>query len=139
MATIRVARSVGQYQISLEGDADKIDSIIKEIDSLAERIGKSGDNTKVDTVDKIPVENNRAVPPTVAGTSSAQEAVIKLFESDWGASRHSIREIKEALDANALFYPITSLSGVLASLARQGKLRRWKESQGYVYVRGRIT
>ncbi|MGI0013870.1 MAG: hypothetical protein ACREBU_10585, partial [Nitrososphaera sp.] len=75
----------------------------------------------------------------VPGATSAAEAVIRLFGTDWGTSRRFIREIKEALDANALFYPITSLSGVLAGLARQGKLRRWKESQGYVYVRGKIS
>jgi uncharacterized membrane protein len=43
-------------------------------------------------------------------------------------------EIIEALKANGVHYPATTLSGVLMWLVKKGKVRRWKTDEGYVYI-----
>jgi predicted transcriptional regulator len=46
----------------------------------------------------------------------------------------TLPEIVEAMRANAVHYPATTLSGVLNWLVRKGKVKRWKTDKGYVYV-----
>jgi hypothetical protein len=39
------------------------------------------------------------------------------------------------MEANAIFFPKTTLSGVLVWLVKKGSLRRWKDKKrGYLYV-----
>jgi hypothetical protein len=39
------------------------------------------------------------------------------------------------MEANAVFFPKTTLSGVLVWLTKKGDLRRWKDpKRGYLYV-----
>ena len=133
---VRVAKIVGSYQISVEGNEEETTELVKVVDALAKKIDTvhPTENKEPDsrTADVVTTPSMPAIP----GANSAPEAITKLFNSDWGSIPRTIREIKETLDANGLFYPTTSLSGVLISLARQGKLRRWKTSKGYSYIKG---
>ena len=54
-----------------------------------------------------------------------------------GEKPRTLAEIKNTLDAQHLYYPLTTLSGVLARIHRQGKVRRWKSDAGFVYVETR--
>jgi len=73
------------------------------------------------------------VYPVVSG-SNCSEAVLKLLESDWGNEPRTLPELTDALKANALHYPSTTLSGVLTWLTKKGKIKRWKTDKGYVYA-----
>jgi predicted transcriptional regulator len=57
-----------------------------------------------------------------------------LLETDWARQARTLTELEEALKANAVHYPSTTLSGVLAWLVRKNKIKRWKTDRGYVYV-----
>jgi len=42
------------------------------------------------------------------------------------------------MEANAIFFPKTTLSGVLVWMVKKGTLRRWKDKKrGYLYVLNR--
>jgi hypothetical protein len=131
---VTVTRRKGPYELSLEGTIEELPELIKTLDSL--EIGLKTDEQVHEIVPLEPMANEET--PSLAGSSSASEAVLKLFNTNWGVKPKTIRQIKTVLDTNALFYPVTTLSGILTDLARHGKLRRWKTPEGYVYVRGKI-
>src|SRR5881628_2595380 len=99
------------------GSAEKFLEIVKQVDALAEKLNSTGISNGQEQ--SIGTEG----PPSVAGAATAPGAVEKLFAGSWGVQPRTIREIKEVLDANAMFYPVTTLSGVLSGLAKQAKLR----------------
>ncbi len=73
--------------------------------------------------------------PSIKGAKNCSEAVVKLLETEWGTWKpRTMPEIVEALKANALHYPPSTLSGVLMWLVKKGKVRRWKTDAGYVYI-----
>lgn len=67
-------------------------------------------------------------------SSSCSEAILKLLASDWGRQPRTLTELREALKANAVYNPSTTLSGVLTWLLRKNKIKRWKTDKGYAYV-----
>ena len=73
--------------------------------------------------------------PSIKQAKNCSEAVVKLLETEWGTWKpRTMTEIVEALKANALHYPSSTLSGVLSWLVKKGKVRRWKTDAGYVYI-----
>jgi hypothetical protein len=73
--------------------------------------------------------------PSIQSSGGCGNAVLKLLSADWGrATPRTLPELVDALKANALHYPATTLSGVLNWLVRKGEVRRWKTDKGYVYV-----
>lgn len=72
--------------------------------------------------------------PEIPDVSSCSEGIMELFKTNWGMRPRTIGDIKEALRANQVHYPVTTISGVLVDLTRKGKIRRWKTASGYVYV-----
>jgi len=82
-----------------------------------------------------PLPGVSAVYPSVHSSGGCSDAVLKLLSADWGrATPRTLPELVEALKANAIHYPATTLSGVLNWLVRKGEVRRWKTDKGYVYV-----
>jgi hypothetical protein len=73
--------------------------------------------------------------PSIKDAKNCSEAVVKLLETEWGNWKpRTMPEVVEALKANALHYPPSTLSGVLTWLVKKGKVRRWKTDAGYVYI-----
>src|SRR4030042_6672881 len=76
--------------------------------------------------------------PNIQRTSQCSEAVQGLLESDWGKTPRMIGELRRAMEANAIFFPKTTLSGVLVWMVKKGSLRRWKDrKRGYLYMLNR--
>ncbi|MFQ5950506.1 MAG: hypothetical protein ACE5KH_00305 [Candidatus Geothermarchaeales archaeon] len=72
--------------------------------------------------------------PAIPPVKSCSEGVMELFKTKWGMRPRTIGDVREALRANEVLYPVTTISGVLVNLTRHGKIRRWKTASGYVYV-----
>ena len=85
---------------------------------------------------KKPVEEAPPLEyPKIKRTNQCGEAVVGLLSTDWGKTPRPIGELREAMEANAVFFPKTTLSGVLVWLVKKGQLRRWKDKKrGYLYV-----
>ncbi len=117
---------MGQQEIEISGTREDVIKTIEELPSLVASISKAFESTK-----------NREIAstyPSISSSASCSEAVLKLLETDWGRQARTLTELGEALKANAVHYPPTTLSGVLAWLLRKNKIKRWKTDRGYVYV-----
>jgi len=117
---------MGQQEIEISGTREEVIKTIEELPSLVASISKAFESTK-----------NRGLAstyPSISPSASCSEAVLKLLETDWGRQARTLTELGEALRINAVHYPSTTLSGVLAWLLRKNKIKRWKTDRGYVYV-----
>jgi len=74
--------------------------------------------------------------PVLRRPESIREAVSQLLFSEWGRRPRSIGEILEALEANAVYYPRSSVTKEITRMVRAGILRRLKTQRGYKYVPG---
>ena len=120
---------LGQKEIEISGTREEVMKAIEELPQILETVSKAFESAKTEK------ENKQAVSdyPKVSA-SGCSEAIIQLLSSDWGRQPRSLPELGEALKANAVYFPSTTMSGVLAWLVRKNKIKRWKTDKGYVYV-----
>jgi hypothetical protein len=136
---------INQNEVEISGTQKEVLKTIKDLPKLIENLSKAFaniDSTAV-TTKKTPITVKLTSPttapskmyPSIKKAKNCSQAVLKLLETDWGAWRpRTMPEIVEALKANAIHYPSTTLSGVLSWLVKKGKVRRWKTDAGYVYI-----
>jgi len=120
---------IGQREIEISGTREEVMKAIEELPQLMETVSKAFESTKTAKETEQP---NSSYPSVSA--SGCSEAVLQLLASDWGKQPRSLPELGEALKANAVYFPSTTISGVLAWLVRKNKIKRWKTDKGYVYV-----
>ena len=120
---------LGQKEIEISGTREEVMKAIEDLPQILETVSKAFESTQTEKENK-PTNSNY---PKVSA-SGCSEAVIQLLSSDWGRQPRSLPELGEALKANAVYYPSTTMSGVLAWLVRKNKIKRWKTDKGYVYV-----
>lgn len=136
---------MNQNEVEVSGTQKEVLKIIKDLPKLVENISKAFAHmdSKVGDAEKKPVKVRLTSPtvvpskmyPSIKKAKNCSQAVLKLLETEWGAWRpRTISEIVEALKANTIHYPSTTLSGVLSWLVKRGKVRRWKTDAGYVYI-----
>ncbi len=120
---------MGQREIEISGTREEVMKAIEELPQIMETVSKAFDSTK----NKETAQTESSVYPSIS-VSGCSEAVLQLLASDWGKQPRSLPELGEALKANAVYYPSTTVSGVLSWLVRKNKIKRWKTDKGYVYV-----
>lgn len=119
-----------EQEIEISGTRDEVIKTLGELPRLMENILKAFKATK--TVEETSPAAN-SVHPSISA-KSCSEGVLQLLASDWGKQPRTLTEMREALKANAVYYPSPTISGVLAWLVRKNKIKRWKTDKGYVYV-----
>jgi hypothetical protein len=72
--------------------------------------------------------------PKLPSGLGCSDAIRALLQNKWGEEPRSMVEIKEALEANALYFSKGTLSGTLTLMTRGGHLRRSKKAGKWVYV-----
>ena len=128
---------IGEVEVELGGAREEVISTLDELDGIVEKVSEA---FKVDHQTKAQRTHLKAQPsttkfPTIPRTTKCGEAVVSLLSTEWGKIPRTISELREAMEANAVFYPKTTLSGVLVWLVKKGKIRRWKDKKrGYLYV-----
>ena len=121
---------MGQREIEISGTQEEVFKTIEELPQLMEAISNAFDSTK--TRDENEQLAGSSYPSLSA--SGCSEAILQLLSSDWSRQPRTLTELGEALKANAVYYPSTTVSGVLSWLLRKNKIKRWKTDKGYVYV-----
>jgi hypothetical protein len=121
---------IGEDEIEISGTRDEVIKTLEELPRLIENILKAFKETK--SRDKTSQAANPVFPSI--SVSNCSEAVLQLLDSNWGNEPRTLPELREALKANAVYYPSTTMSGVLTWLVRKNKIKRWKTDKGYVYV-----
>lgn len=133
---------MGDYEVELNGEHEEVVKTIKQLPSLMVDVYKAFEGSKPKTtatltVKTAPAKKEVAVEkyPKIPHTKNCSEALLSVVATDWGKWRpHTVKELKEAFKANGLRYPGRTLAGVLTSLVKKGKVRRWKTDAGYVYI-----
>jgi hypothetical protein len=120
----------GDFEVEISGSRDEVFKTVEMLPSLMANVSKAFEAAKTSK----PTSNVAASTYPTVSSSNCSEAVLKLLESDWGKEPRILPELVDALKANALHYPSTTLSGVLAWLTKKGRVKRWKTDKGYVYT-----
>ena len=129
---------IGDMEVELGGEKSEVLSTLDDLDDIVKKIkGAFNEESKTKPVKiKKPEEESDTINyPKIERTSQCSDAVVGLLSTDWGRTPRAIGELREAMEANAVFFPKTTLSGVLVWLVKKGRLRRWKDKKrGYLYV-----
>jgi len=122
----------GSHEIEISGTREEVIKTIEELPSLVANVSKAFDAANINVA---PPQSTPALYPTISSSANCSEAVLKLLKTNWGKQQpRTLPELVEAMKANALHYPATTLSGVLVWLVKKGRIKRWKTKKGYVYA-----
>lgn len=143
--TFSIRVKINHNEIEISGTQREVLKTIKDLPKLIENISEAfcDKRPKTGGSEGVPLAAQKKrsaltkakLFPSIKKARNCSQAVLKLLETEWGAWRpRTLSEIVEALKANAIHYPSTTLSGVLSWLVKRGKIRRWKTEAGYVYI-----
>ena len=126
-------------EVELGGDRDEVLSTLDELSSIVGKVTNAFEVGRLilpEAPEQTEVEATSMLDyPKISRTSKCGDAVVALLTEEWGSSPRTISELREAMEANAIFFPKTTLSGVLVWLTKKGRVRRWKDKKkGYLYV-----
>jgi hypothetical protein len=135
----RLRVRIGDKEVELGGDKEDVLSTLDNLSSIVEKVTHA---FEVENLVLPEAPERREIEaaslhdiPKISRTSKCGDAVVALLTTAWGNSPRTISELREAMEANAIFFPKTTLSGVLVWLVKKGRIRRWKDKKrGYLYV-----
>ncbi|UCD45678.1 MAG: hypothetical protein JSV27_04120 [Candidatus Bathyarchaeota archaeon] len=129
---------IGEIELELAGEKSEVYSTLDDLEEIVNKVTlafNAGPRPRSVRIEAPTQEPESLKYPKIGRTNQCGEAVIALLSSDWGKTPRAIGELREAMEANAIFFPKTTLSGVLVWLVKKGQLRRWKDKKrGYLYV-----
>jgi len=83
------------------------------------------------------VTSEKTEIPQIVEESSCRDTIRKLLSTKWGRIPRSFREIKQALEMNAIYYSKNTLLPALTRMTKKGELRRLKKGNVFAYVSSR--
>lgn len=129
---------IGDMEIELGGAKEEVISTIDDLGGIIQKVSEAFNVEATGSPSKA--SQSKALPsptmfPRIPRTTQCGEAVVSLLSTEWGKTPRTIAELREGMEANAVFFPKTTLSGVLVWLVKKGKIRRWKDKKrGYLYI-----
>jgi len=136
--TVRI--KLGEFEVEVSGLREEV---LSTLDSISEIVGKvSKAFTEAPIPSKIVVGAKAPVQapvvevelPSIKAPSGVTDAILKLLSTDWGRTPRTLKELVEAMEANAVYYSVGSISGTLTRLTKEGTVRRLKKDLEYAYV-----
>lgn len=133
----------GEYEVEICGTREEVLKTIEDLPDLAANVHRAFECLKPKTVATLTVKaaseaSKEALMqkyPKIQRIEKCDEAILRILETDWGKWRpRTVEELKEALKANGLSYPGSSVARVLLGLVKKGLVRHWKTDAGYVYI-----
>jgi hypothetical protein len=139
---------IGDYEIELNGTHSDVMATAESLPELIASVNKAFESAKPKTVAtitvkaadktepvKLPENSPTQKYPKIETTDHADQAVVRILESDWGKWRpRTVEELKEALLANDLKFSERVLTSSLDGLSKKGRVRRWSTNTGFVYI-----
>jgi len=119
-------------ELELGGDKEEVLSVFDEIENIVEKVSEVFEIE--DYSDFVVTSSNEEKYPIIGKISQCSSAIEAILNTEWGKTPRSISELMEAMEANEIHYPKTTISGVLYWMVQKSRLRRWKEKRGYRYV-----
>jgi len=135
----RLKVKIGEMEVELGGEKQEVLSTLDDLKEIVDKVTiafNSGPTPETRFVEPAKAEEAESLKyPKIPRTNQCSEAIVSLLSTDWGKTPRPIGQLREAMEANAVFFPKTTLSGVLVWLVKKGQLRRWKDKKrGYLYV-----
>ena len=135
----RLKVRIGEMEVELGGEKQEVLSTLDDLKEIVDKVTTAFDGspmTEAKLAELSVADEGEALKyPKIPRTNQCSEAVVNLLSTEWGKTPRPIGELREAMEANAVFFPKTTLSGVLVWLVKKGQLRRWKDKKrGYLYV-----
>ncbi|MCX6648126.1 MAG: hypothetical protein NTV61_01875 [Candidatus Bathyarchaeota archaeon] len=125
-------------EVELGGEKAEVLSALDELPSIVEKVSASFQGEAMAHRQRQKKQQERPESealPQIPRTTQCSEAVTSLLTNNWGKTPRTIAELREAMEANAVFFPKTTLSGVLVWLVKKGTVRRYKDKKrGYLYT-----
>jgi len=128
---VTIRSRVGQFEVVLSGEINEIPTLVSTMRQLREELATVELSYQPSEAAKVEGDSTM---PKISPDKSAAQAVAQLFMSEWSRNPRTLSDISDALEANGIFYPSTTLSEVPVRILRQGKIRRWKSESEFVYV-----
>jgi len=135
----RLKVKIGEMEVELGGEKQEVLSTLDDLKEIVDKVTiafNGGPRPEVRLVEPAKAEEDESLKyPKIPRTTQGREPIVSLLSTDWGKTPRPIGQLREAMEANAVFFPKTTLSGVLVWLVKKGQLRRWKDKKrGYLYV-----
>ena len=132
--TLRV--KIGDNEIEVGGTREEVMASFDDLQRLVDLVSKAFAIGVVDVPAQGSIEHK--VPsgfPVILQTSKCSEAVLNLLGTEWGKTPKTLAELKQGMEANAIHFPSSTISGTLNWLVKKARLRRWKgENKKYRYT-----
>jgi len=132
----RLKVRIGDMEIEIGGKRVEVLETLDDLEMIVEKFSEAF-NKDVIKITESEGDLPRGIKkfPNIPRTTQCGEAVISILHTEWGETPRTMGELREAMEANAVYFPKTTLSGVLVWLVKKGSLRRWKDKKrGYLYV-----
>jgi len=135
----RLKVKIGEMEVELGGEKQEVLSTLDDLKEIVDKVTIAFDGGPIPeaklAAPAVAEEGDALNYPKIPRTNQCSEAVVNLLSTEWGKTPRPIGQLREAMEANAVFFPKTTLSGVLVWLVKKGQLRRWKDKKrGYLYV-----
>jgi hypothetical protein len=125
---------IGDNEVEIGGTKEEVMATLADLDAIVDKVSLAF-KEKASTGKVKQKKNGDVEYPKITHTTQCSEAIVTLLELEWGKTPRTIGELREAMEANAIFFPKSTISGVLSWLIKKGRLRRWKDKKrGYLYV-----
>ncbi|MEM2760519.1 MAG: hypothetical protein QXU32_11620 [Nitrososphaerales archaeon] len=139
---VKIKVKFGVNEVEIESPLDSIRDAVDAIPSIIRNLGSSvrasenvtkelNEHTNI-TETKAPID----LPDIkIEKGDSLSDMVTKMFKDSWGKQSRRLSDVRQVLDTCGLSYPKQSVAVTLMRLAQNGKLRRFKGSDGeFVYT-----
>ncbi|MGH9922146.1 MAG: hypothetical protein ACRD38_05290, partial [Nitrososphaerales archaeon] len=139
---VKIKVKFGVNEVEIESPLGSIRDAIDVIPNIIKNIGNSVKNAEQVTAELTEQANalESRVPQNMPEIKinkgdSLSDMIVKMFKDIWGKQSRRLADVRQVLDSYGLSYPKQSVAVTLMRLAQNGKLRRFKGTDGeFVYT-----
>ncbi len=139
---VKIKVKFGVNEVEIESPLESIRDAVDVIPNIIRNIGNNVKATEQamaelsEHVNNLEPKTLRNVPEiTIAKGDSLSDMIMKMFKDVWGKQSRRLADVRQVLDSYGLSYPKQSVAVTLMRLAQNGKLRRFKGTDGeFVYT-----
>ncbi|MEM3538406.1 MAG: hypothetical protein QW193_05555 [Nitrososphaerales archaeon] len=146
-STVKIRVRLGVNEAEIEAPISAVKEAIHLIPELVQHLPKSISTqslqkkpeiiTEIPSKEEILTEIKPKILPEikVEKDDSLPDVITKCFKDEWGRYPRKLIDVRNVLESYGLIYPKQSVAVALLRLAKEGKLRRFKDEDGeFVYT-----
>jgi len=139
---VKIKVKFGANEVEIESPLESIRDAIDVIPNIIRNIGSTVKATEQaagelsEQINTLEIKTPQNVPEIkIDKGDSLSDMIVKMFKDAWGKQSRRLADVRQVLDSYGLSYPKQSVAVTLMRLAQNGKLRRFKGTDGeFVYT-----